>query len=491
MNAMPIAPARYAVVALALTLSLASCGRRADVGPVVVSGIGEAPTLGDSSVGARSPNDRLLVDSIAQGLVRFDAAGQIEPGVAQRWIVMDDGMSYIFRLRAARWQDGRPVTAEDVVAILKRQLARNSRNPLKPFLTAIDSIVEMTPEVIEIRLARPRPDLLNLFAQPEMALFRTRPPGGSGPFRLTRNDGRIRVLEPAADPDRDPDQADDGPERNVWLVAEKASRAILRFAARKSDLVSGGTFLDWPLLRIAEVAPVNIKVDPAAGLFGFRVTNRSGLFASKANRAAIAALIDRDTITANLAAEWGATMQVLPAQLDSAAPPAQPLWALTPVDQRRAAAIKTITDWQAQQSAPATIRIALPYGPGATAIWGQIAPMLIGLGLAPQRVGPAAPAELTLVDAVAPYDSARWYLVNACQPCAEDAAAKINAARLADTLAARAQAIAAADVALADDSAFIPIARPFRWSLVATRLRDWQTNQRAWHPLNRLRRDTN
>lgn len=488
---MPLAPVLRTAVFLTFGLALVGCGRRADVGPVVVSAIGETPSLGDSSLGARAPNDRLLIDSVAQGLVRFDAAGQIEPGVAQRWIVMDDGMSYIFRLRDATWQDGRTVTAEDVVAILKRQLAKSSRNPLKPFLTAIDSIVEMTPEVIEVRLARPRPDLLNLFAQPEMALFRTRPPGGSGPFRLTRNDSVVRVLEPAADPDRDPDQAQDGPERNVWLIGERASRAILRFAARKSDLVTGGTFADWPLLRIAEVAPVNIKVDPAAGLFGFRITDRSGIFADKANRAAIAALIDRDAITGGLAAEWAATMQILPAQLDSAAPPAQPLWSLTPIDQRRAAAIKTITGWQARQSAPATVRIALPYGPGATAIWGQIAPMLIGLGLAPQRVGPAARAELTLVDAIAPYDSARWYLVNACQPCAEDVADKINAARLADTLTARAQAIASADVALADDSAFIPIARPFRWSLVATRLRDWQANPRAWHPLNRVRRDTN
>jgi oligopeptide transport system substrate-binding protein len=51
--------------------------------------------------------------------------------------------------------------------------------------------------------------------------------------------------------------------------------------------------------------------------------------------------------------------------------------------------------------------------------------------------------------------------------------------------------IAAADAALRDDVAFIPIARPLRWSLVALRLSQWHTNSRAWHPLNRLRPDTN
>ena len=49
----------------------------------------------------------------------------------------------------------------------------------------------------------------------------------------------------------------------------------------------------------------------------------------------------------------------------------------------------------------------------------------------------------------------------------------------------------AADAALATDTPFIPIARPLRWSLVAMRLRQWRPNTRAWHPLNRLRDDTN
>ena len=34
------------------------------------------------------------------------------------------------------------------------------------------------PQVIEVRLSRPRPDLLKLFAQPELALLRLRPTGG-------------------------------------------------------------------------------------------------------------------------------------------------------------------------------------------------------------------------------------------------------------------------------------------------------------------------
>ena len=79
----------------------------------------------------------------------------------------------------------------------------------------------------------------------------------------------------------------------------------------------------------------------------------------------------------------------------------------------------------------------------------------------------------------------------ACRPCSETAQAALEQARLAPTLADRAQALAAADIAMNQDAAFIPLARPLRWSLVASRLRQWQPNQRAWHPLNRLRADTN
>ena len=136
------------------------------------------------------------------------------------------------------------------------------------------------------------------------------------------------------------------------------------------------------------------------------------------------------------------------------------------------------------------LRIALPSGPGATLAWGQIAASLIAIGITPERVAIGAPADLRLIDAVAPYDSARWYLATACIDCGEAAQAALESARVAPTPTARAAAIAEADRALAADVAFIPIARPLRWSLVAQRLAQWQPNARAWHPLNHLRNDT-
>ncbi len=476
----------------ALLLAPTACNRRLDSGAVVVSAIGEPPAVGDASRSVLDTPSRLLIDSTAQGLVRFDAGGQIEPGLAERWIVIDNGMSYIFRLREGAWSDGSPVHADQVVALLKRQIARASRNPLAPFLTAIDEIVVMTPQVIEVRLARPRPDLLKLFAQPEFALLRLRPIGGTGPFRVATA-GPAPLLRPAFDPNQaDPeDQREYQPERDVRLIGERAARAIARFAHRDSDLVSGGSFADWPLLATADIAPASVRVDAAVGLFGLAIVSREGFLAEAANRAAVSQAIDRTALTAAVAPNWEAADRILPEPLDSAALPQVPSWTLLTQDERRIGARQRVAAWIAQSnSGSVRLRVALPAGPGATIVYAHVAAALLAIGIRPERVAIGADAELRLVDAVAPYDSARWYLATACVVCSAPAEAALEAARAAPTLAERSQRIAEADAVLNEDVPFIPIARPLRWSLVATRLRQWQPNSRAWHPLNRLRIDT-
>ncbi len=480
-------PAVRTIALAAALLSVGGCDRQADTGAVTVSAVhgrgggGSGPRRSGFADGDTS--HRLLRDSLAQGLVRFDANGQIEPGLAERWIVIDDGGSFIFRLREAKWDDGSPVTAEQVVPILRRLASPRSGNPLAPFLTAIDEIVVMTPQVIEVRLSRPRPDLLKLFAQPEMAIIdRTR--HGTGPFRIIRA-GPPPLLRPIPDPRRaEPDDdAAPAPEDDVRLISESPARAILRFARGGSDLMLGGRFTEWPLLDGAQINPAAVRIDPAAGLFGLSIANRQGFLADPANRQALSSAFDRAALLSAVAPNWEATDRLLPDTLDSDAPPQIPGWALLTLDERRAGARTRVAAW----GQPVRLRIALPEGPGANLLYGQIGATLLRIGITPERVASDAPADLRLIDAVAPFDSARWYIATACAPCGEAAQAAIEQARLAPTLAERSRAIALADAALNADTPFIPLARPLRWSLVANRLRQYQANSRAWHPLNHLR----
>lgn len=477
------------ILGLALVATFnAGCQRRRDAGPVVVSVIGHAPVVGDPARGPLDPPSRALLAATAQGLVRLDGAGQVASGLAERWTVLDDGLSYIFRLREATWANGDPVRASEVVAALKRQIARNSRNPLAPYLSAIDDIVEMTPSVIEIRLKRPRPDLLRLFAQPELAVYRARGIG-SGPFRVATRHPRWVMLHPAFDPLQAAaeDAVEPGPEQSVQFFGERAARAIVRFQAGESDMATGGDFNDWPLISQADITPANLRVETAAGLFGLAVANRTGFLADAQNRAAIAQAIDRGALVAAFAPDWKADEAILPDALDSLAAPAVPAWAsLSPAD-RRSGARARIDRWRAAHPGPVTLRLALPHGPGANILFGFVGASLGAVGITLERVPEGAPADLRLIDAIAPYNSARWYLNVACQPCSQDAFGKILAARDAETLAERARALADADAALTADAAYIPIARPMRWSLVAVRLRGWTANQHGWHPFDDLR----
>src|SRR3954470_23630505 len=178
------------------TILVSGCRREAP-GPVVVSAIGGPARMANPN---REPLDTapaFLLQSVAQGLVRFDATGDVEPGLAQSWIVSNDGLRYTFRLARTDWPGGGGrITAAEVVARLKAAGAPARRNELKPALGAIDEIDVMTDEVLEISLKSPRPNFLQLLAQPELAIFRGSQ--GAGPYRMVRQEGGGILLPPSA-----------------------------------------------------------------------------------------------------------------------------------------------------------------------------------------------------------------------------------------------------------------------------------------------------
>ena len=139
----------------------------------------------------------VLRRATAQGLVRLDEAGVVTPGLASRWIALDEGRTLIFRLSASRWADGRPVVASDVRTQLRRQLASLRADPAGAALArAIEEVNAVTPAILEIRLSAERPDLLALLAQPAFTLTQG---GGSGPWRVETAAGGWRTLARSVD----------------------------------------------------------------------------------------------------------------------------------------------------------------------------------------------------------------------------------------------------------------------------------------------------
>src|SRR5580700_1147348 len=70
--------------------------------------------------------DYMASANLYDGLTNVDSKGGLVPELAEKWEVAPDGMSVIFHLRGdAKFQDGSPVQAEDVVYSVERLLKIN------------------------------------------------------------------------------------------------------------------------------------------------------------------------------------------------------------------------------------------------------------------------------------------------------------------------------------------------------------------------------
>lgn len=66
-----------------------------------------------------SIGDNEIMHAVTEGLTR-NTAGEVTPGVAEEWEVSEDGLTYTFHLRDAKWSDGEPITAADFEYSWKR-----------------------------------------------------------------------------------------------------------------------------------------------------------------------------------------------------------------------------------------------------------------------------------------------------------------------------------------------------------------------------------
>jgi peptide/nickel transport system substrate-binding protein/oligopeptide transport system substrate-binding protein len=482
--------ARHACLLVGLLLAACGSGKNAAV-TVVAIGDPAAPF----EKGARlSPPARLVRGATVEGLVGFDEQGQIVPALADRWIVTDDGLSYIFRLREGNWPDGSPLSAEALRTNLRETIAGLRGTPLALDLGGIEEIRAMTGRVIELRLAAPMPNLLQLLAQPELGL--SRHGQGTGPMRL-RRDHDVALLA-AIPPEQRGLPAVEGwnrQQRPLRFLALPAAAAVDRFNSGEADILLGGRIEDFPLARSVGLLRGTIQLDPVMGLFGLAVTREAGasgsFLATPENREAIAMAIDRDGLLEPFAVRgWTTTTRVVAPGVADDPGNIGERWAGSSLDERRVQASARVGRWrQAQPGAPPVrLRIALPRGQGGDMLFAQLAADLKPIGVEAQRVGPDDAAELRLVDAVARYPRVAWFLDQlSCTAarglCSEDADDLAAQAQGANDPAVRAKLLADAEVALTKANVFIPLGVPIRWSLVRGDATGFAVNRWNIHPL--------
>jgi peptide/nickel transport system substrate-binding protein len=463
--------------------SLASCQRKTE-GTMAVTVIGQPPKVVDPSSGPLTTSEAVLLGQVAQGLVTFDASGNIVAGLAERWNLSDDGLSYIFRIASAEWPDGRKVTAQQVARILKAEIGAHSRDPLKSSLGAIEDVVAMTDRVIEIQLIAPRPNLLPILAQPEFAIVRDRQ--GTGPFQIAESTQSGQLLR------REIESADDETVRReeLLLKTEPARQAVAGFAAGTADLVLGGTFTDLPYALAPKLPRSSLRFDPASGLFGLAPAKTDGPAADPDIRRLLSAALDRDAIVARLAVPGLAgRMTLLEPGLDGGIAPVVPAWLSSPVAERQAA-LAAEAERRFGKANPAVVKLALPDGPGSEQLFAEIIRDWAAIGVSAVRVDKPADADFVLVDEVAPSSSPAWFArrfhCQAAKPCDPAIDTLLMAARQAVVPAQRYAFIAQAAGKIDEAQLFIPITAPIRWSLVGRRVVGFSGNRYARHTLTGL-----
>jgi ABC-type oligopeptide transport system substrate-binding subunit len=473
---------------LLLSATLAGCSDGVDNERVRVDVIEERPRPFNVSATPLPLASSYLRAATAQGLVTFDQKGRVAPGLANRWIVTEDGMSYIFRLNKTRWNDGREISSQEVARLLTVRIRELGKGRLGPELGVIDRVVAMTGKVVEIRLKAPMPYLLELLALPEFGLLSKG--AGSGPMQAKKFGQAMQLRRN----ETDAEGAQILGAATVTLRRGEASLVLARYALGQSDLVEGGRFENFPLLEAAKIRPNEIQFDAVPGLFGLQVVQAGPFLSDAANRAAVAMAIDRPKLlTAFDIVAWRETVTLVPESLPNRAEIARPDWATPSIDERRTIAAATVANWKAENGDMRPLRVALPRGYGSRIFFARLRADLATIKVDIERVTIDRPHDLLLVDRTAEQSSPAWYLdqlsckfATICNARADEIVAQ---ARLTNDMAMRAQLLGEAETELQSTVAFIPLANPLRWSIVRPGLLGHFANGRGWHLLQYLGRD--
>jgi len=423
------------------------------------------------------------------GLVALDAEGETVPALADRWIVTDDGRSYIFRLRDGTWPDGRDLTAESARTALNEAIGRLRGTSLGLDLAPVAEVRAMAGRVIEIRLSSPVPMLLQLLAQPELAL--THGVGGSGDMSLDRDRNRaVLAMKPPA--------ARGIPEERDWnryvrpirLSAASGEDAIKQFDDGEIDIVLGGRIDSLPLVDTGPLSRGTVRLDPALGLFGLQVRRGSGFLASADNRAAIAEAIDRDALIEPFGiGGWVPTTRIVAPGLPGDPGFVAERWDDDDIDDLRAAAAARVSAWRsANGGEQPRVTLALGRGPGLDMLFAELSAQLAQIGVRLERVPEGRAADLVLVDRVARYAEPRWFLDQFnCSlgngMCSSETDALVREANAQADSAARATLFAQAETELLRANVYVPFGSPVRFSLVRGNVDGFVANPWAFHPL--------
>jgi oligopeptide transport system substrate-binding protein len=277
--------------------------------------------------------DQNLAVALFEGLTTLDEkTSQPIPGVAERWEVSPDGLTWTFHLRAtARWSDGSPLTADDFVQSWRRILAPALGAENAYLLYPIQSAAALNDgslkdpaalgvaapdaRTLVVTLERPTPYFPTLTALTALfpinprvlATFSalkqrgtawTLPPNlvGNGPFLLREWTPNARLIV-----EKNP---------HYWNAAHVALRQIVFYPIEnpgvEERVFRAGQLhatYELPLSKVETYrreSPSQLRIEPYLETFFLRFNVAKPPLDRREVRAALARALDRESITRNL-----------------------------------------------------------------------------------------------------------------------------------------------------------------------------------------------
>lgn len=282
---------------------------------------------------------------VGETLVAIGPDGELTPGLAERYEVLPDGLTWRFHLRARRFHDGSPVTAEAVVVSLTH-LRRSAGSQIAAVplagMRAIDA------RTVEITTTRPFSLLPAFLAQSATAVLA---PGSfdadgratrmvaSGPYRLLRNDGGTRLEFEAVAREGEPMPA---VRRVLYLGVENGDTRARMAEAGEAELAY--TILPAAADRLRRVRTLEVRSAPLPRNDYLKFNIALPIFSDVRARQALNLAIDRAGIArAVMRNPNAAATQLIPAVLEGWNDPSLPPYTL---DRARARALLAELGWR-------------------------------------------------------------------------------------------------------------------------------------------------
>jgi peptide/nickel transport system substrate-binding protein len=207
---------------------------------------------------------------VYDALITTDLRGKAQPQLAKEWSVGPDGKTWTFKLYpGAKWHDGQPVTADDVVFTYKAIQGYDSCSTIKPYTSKISAIEAPDPATVKITFEQPVANAEERFAgvyilpkhiwekfktTDEMTAFEDTEMIGSGPFKMAEyKPGEFTRLKAVKDHYQAPPKIDEV----IFKVYKNADSLVQALKTGEVDLIT-----DPPTTLIRALqSEQNIKVE--------------------------------------------------------------------------------------------------------------------------------------------------------------------------------------------------------------------------------------